>query len=84
MIMEALAAILTAAALAAAFVLLLWAIARGSRRLLGNDQLSSETVERCAACAEKPVCETGALAGWPGRHSARCPNLELLHERKAL
>jgi hypothetical protein len=69
---------LTAAALAAAFVLLLWAIARGSRRLLGNHRVTNETVERCTACAQKPVCETGALAGWPGSHPSRCPNVEHL------
>jgi hypothetical protein len=82
--MEALAAILAAAALAALFALLLWGIARGSRRLLGNDAVLGEAVTRCASCAEKPVCETGALAGWPSIRPRACPNLEFLQERKSL
>jgi hypothetical protein len=81
MAVEALSAMLLAAALAAALLLLLWAIARGSRRMLGNDRVANETVERCAACAQKPVCETGALAGWPGSHPSGCPNVEHLRGR---
>jgi hypothetical protein len=82
--MEALAAILAAAALAALFGALLWGIARSSRRLLGNDAVLSGAIERCASCAEKPVCETGALAGWLSSRPARCPNLELLQKRQPL
>jgi hypothetical protein len=82
--MEAFVAILAAAALVAAFVLLLWAIARGSRRLLGYGAVMDHAVRRCASCAERPVCETGALAGWLGTGPRACPNLERLQERKPL
>jgi hypothetical protein len=82
--MDALAAIFAAAALAAVFGILLWGIARGSRRLLANDAVLSEAISRCASCAERPVCETGALAGWLSSRPARCPNLELLHKRQPL
>jgi hypothetical protein len=76
------AAILVAAALLALFTLALWGVARGARRLLGNDAASIGALAGCAACAQKPVCETGALAGWP-RHPPGCPNLERLRRRAA-
>jgi hypothetical protein len=82
--MEALLAIFAAASLAALFGILLWAIARGARRMLGNDAATNEAIERCVSCAERPVCETGALAGWLSSRPARCPNLELLQKRQPL
>jgi hypothetical protein len=75
--MDSFAAILVAGVLLAAFAVLLWGIARGTRRLLGNDAALIDAVKSCASCAAKPVCETGALAGWPG-HPAGCPNVERL------
>ena len=79
---EALAAIFAAAVLVAVFALLLWGIARSSRRLLGrNDATATEAVARCVSCAERPVCETGALAGWLRSRPPRCPSLELLQGR---
>jgi hypothetical protein len=76
--------VLAALALLAVFMLLLWAIARGARRMLGNDAAAKEAIERCASCAERPVCETGALAGWLSIRPRACPNLELLHKRQPL
>lgn len=76
--------VLAALAVLAAFLLLLWAVARGARRMLGNDAAASEAIGRCAACAERPVCETGALAGWLSIRPRVCPNLELLHKRQPL
>lgn len=76
--MDNLAAILAATALLAVFSLLAWGIARGWRQLLGNDPRLTAAVENCASCAAKPVCETGAVAGWPGSHPAGCPNVERL------
>ncbi|MCD6044367.1 MAG: hypothetical protein K0R40_3970 [Burkholderiales bacterium] len=64
--METLSAFLVAAGFGALFVGLLWGITRGAGRY--------PLAERCATCAEKPVCETGALAGWLS--TRRCPNLE--------
>jgi hypothetical protein len=64
--------------------MLAWGIARGWRHLLGNDPRFTAAVESCASCAAKPVCETGAVAGWLGSRPARCPNLELLQKRQPL
>ena len=44
--------------------------------MLGNDAAAKEAIERCASCAERPVCETGALAGWLSIRPRACPNLE--------
>ncbi len=82
--LQPLVPVLAALALAAVFLLLLWSIARGARRMLGSDAAANAAIERCAACAERPVCETGALAGWLSIRPRACPNLELLHERKPL
>ena len=76
--MDNLAAMLAAIAFLAVFSLLVWGIARGWRGLLGNDPALIAAVESCASCAAKPVCETGAVAGWPGSHPAGCPNVERL------
>lgn len=76
--MENLAAILSAAALLAMFSLLVWGVARGSRRLLGNDGVLIDAVKSCSACAGRPVCETGAIAGWLTTRPAGCPNVERL------
>jgi hypothetical protein len=81
---EALAAIFAAAVLIAVFSLLLWGIARGSRRLLGTDAAATEAIARCVSCAQKPVCETGALAGWLHSRPPRCPSLDLLQRSKPL
>ena len=51
-------------------------LAAGARRLLGMDAAFAEAVKSCASCAQKPICETGALAD--------CPSLKLLQERKPL
>jgi hypothetical protein len=75
--MDNLAAILLAVAAFAVFAVLVWAISRGARRLLGNDATLIDAVRGCASCAARPVCETGAIAGWP-RHPAGCPNVERL------
>ena len=75
---------LAALALLALFLLLFWAIARGARRMFGNDAAANEAIERCASCAERPLCETGALAGWLSIRPRACPNLELLHKRQPL
>lgn len=75
--MDNFAAILAATAFLAVFALLVWGIARGWRHLLGNDPTLTAAVESCASCAAKPVCETGALAGWPS-HPVGCPNVERL------
>ena len=82
-VMETLAAMLAAAGVVSVLILLLWSIARGSHRLLGYGALMDEAVRRCASCAHRPVCETGALAAWPG-HPAGCPTLELLRKRTPL
>lgn len=37
-----------------------------------------EAVKSCASCAARPVCETGALAGWLGSHPANCSNVHRL------
>jgi len=71
--MESFAAILAAIGFAAVFAGVLWGIANGARRHAG--------VERCNSCAEKPVCDTGAFAGWLSIHPRRCPNLEPLEKR---
>jgi hypothetical protein len=75
---------LAALALLAVFLLLFWAIARGARRMLGNDAAVNEAIARCASCAERPLCETGALAGWLSIRPRACPNLEILHKRQPL
>lgn len=82
--MDNLAAILAAIAFLAVFALLVWGIARGWRQLLGNDPTLTAAVESCASCAAKPVCETGAVAGWLGSHPAGCPNLQILQKRQPL
>jgi hypothetical protein len=76
--------VLVALALFAAFLLSFSVIARGARRMLGNDAVASAAIERCASCAERPLCETGALAGWLSIRPRACPNLELLHKRQPL
>ena len=76
--------VLAAFAMFAAFLLLLWAIARGARRMLGNDATANEAIGRCATCAERPICETGALAGWLSIRPRACPNLEHLQKRQPL
>jgi hypothetical protein len=76
--------VLAALGLLAVFLLLLWAVARGARRMLGNDAAANEAITRCAACAERPLCETGALAGWLSIRPRACPNLELFQKRQPL
>jgi hypothetical protein len=39
--------------------------------------LMVETVTSCMRCAERPLCETGAVAGWQAGR-AGCPNVERL------
>jgi hypothetical protein len=76
--------VLAALGLLAVFLLLLWVMARGARRMLGHDPAASEALERCASCAERPLCETGALAGWLSIRPRACPNLELFQKRQPL
>jgi hypothetical protein len=76
--MDNLAALFSAAALIAVLALLIWGVAGGWRRLLGDEAALVEAVKSCASCAARPVCETGALAGWLGRHPANCPNVHRL------
>jgi len=76
--------VLAALGLLAVFLLLLWALARGARRMLGNDAAANQAIERCAECAERPLCETGALAGWLSIRPRACPNLELFQKRQPL
>ena len=83
-VMQPLVPALAALALLAVFLLLLWAIARGARRMLGNDAAANEAIGRCATCAERPICETGALAGWLSIRPRACPNLEHLQKRQPL
>ena len=51
------------------------------RALLGGDRGLLDAVGACEACARKPVCETGALAGW-GPPMSGCPNLQRLRTRR--
>jgi hypothetical protein len=81
---QPLVSLLAALGLLAVFLLLLWVIARGARRMLGNDAAANQAIARCAACAERPVCETGALAGWLSIRPRACPNLELFQKRQPL
>jgi hypothetical protein len=39
--------------------------------------LMVETVTRCMRCSERPLCETGSVAGWQAGRGA-CPNVERL------
>jgi hypothetical protein len=41
--------------------------------------LMTEAVTRCIRCAERPLCETGAVAGWQAGRAA-CPNVERLRQ----
>lgn len=43
--------------------------------------LMSEAVTRCISCAERPLCETGAVAGWQAGR-AGCPNVERLRRSR--
>lgn len=76
--MDNLAAIFSAVALLAVFAVLVWGVAGGWRRLLGNQPRLADAVARCASCATRPVCETGALADWLGGHPPGCPAIERL------
>lgn len=80
--MDNTAALATAFILVVAFAALLWALARGWRHLVGKDAALAAAVTDCAACAARPVCETGALSGL-GVHAATCPNLERLRARRS-
>ena len=39
--------------------------------------LMTDAVARCLHCAERPLCETGSVAGWQAGR-AGCPNVERL------
>jgi len=39
--------------------------------------LMVEAVTRCIRCAERPLCESGAVSGWQAGR-AGCPNVERL------
>jgi hypothetical protein len=76
--MDNLAAIFSAVALFAVLAVLVWGVAGGWRRLLGNEPGLVDALARCASCATRPVCETGALANWLGSRPPGCPAVERL------
>jgi hypothetical protein len=74
------------ALIGAAWLAILLMLAGGAgkalwRALLGSERELLDAIGACEACARKPVCETGALAGW-GPPMSGCPNLKRLRARR--